>query len=495
MIKILTSEQVRQADEFTIKNEPIQSIDLMERASEAFVNKFLQLFHEKTLIRIFCGTGNNGGDGLAIGRILKGKGWEVLIYVIGDPKKGTEDFQKNLDRSDLYAVINGVKDLPLIESNEIIIDGLFGSGLSRPLEGVYEEIVSYLNKSQAVKVAIDIPSGLFADKPLEKGKIAFKADYSISFQSPKLALFLPANHSYIKKWYTVDIGLDKHFIHNQSSSHHLTERKDLLQLIPERGKFTHKNQAGNLLVAAGSKGKMGAAVLCTQAAFAVGARLINVCTPACGTDIIQLSIPEAMVIEDSEENHLSEIPLTDHTIAIGPGIGTDPQTINAFEGLINKTSQPLVIDADGLNILAIRKHLLKNIPEHSILTPHPGEFKRLVGEWSNDYEKLDKLRNFSIQHRVNVVLKGAHSAVCNTNGEIFFNSTGNPGMATAGSGDVLTGVIASLLSQQMDPFLALKLGVYIHGLAGDLAVSAYHKPYLLASEIINYLPQALNEMA
>ena len=495
MIKILTSEQVRQADQFTIKNEPIASIDLMERAAESFVNKFLEFFPKKRLVRIFCGSGNNGGDGLAIGRILKSKGWEVFKYVVGDPKKGSEDFKQNLDRSDLYAIIKGVKDLPQIEDDEIIIDGLFGSGLSRPLEGIFRDVVNNLNEANADKVAIDIPSGLFANDAVSQGSAVFIAELTISFQTPKLAFLLPENHQYVGEWIVVDIGLDKDFIQKLPSNYYLTESSDLEGLIPVRQKFTHKNQSGNLLMVAGSKGKVGAAVLSTKAAFAVGARLLNVCIPGCGVDIIHLSIPEAMVIEDPSPEIVTSIPKSEDTIAIGPGLGVAPQTTKALESLLRRSSQPIVIDADGLNILAKRKSLLKQIPKDSILTPHPGEFRRLVDEWSNDFEKLDKLREFAKKHQVNVVLKGANSAVCNTKGEIFFNTTGNPGLATAGSGDVLTGAISSLISQGIDPFEATKLGVYVHGLAGDLAVNALKKPFLLASEIIDFLPAALDEIS
>ncbi|MEM6813203.1 MAG: NAD(P)H-hydrate dehydratase [Bacteroidota bacterium] len=494
MIKVLTSEQIREADQYTIKYEPIDSLELMERASRAFINQFLNFFPKKKLIRIFCGTGNNGGDGLAIGRILKSQGWEVFKYIVGNPQKGSEDFKQNLDRSDLYAVIKETKDLPEINEDEIIIDGLFGSGLSRPLDGLYLDIVNFLNESNALRIAIDMPSGLFADRPLDSQNTAFNANITISFQVPKLAFLLPENHQYLGEWYLVDIGLNTKFLEDQSTSFYFTEQLDLKGAIPHRGKFTHKNEIGRLLIVSGSKGKMGAAILCTRAAFAVGARLVNAHTPRCGTQVIQTTIPEAMVIEDVDEEVISKIPNTKDTIAIGPGIGTEPKTVKAFENLLKKTSDPMVIDADGLNIIAKKKSLLKWIPKNSILTPHPGEFKRLVGVWKNDFEKLEKLRKLSIQYEFNIVLKGAYSAVCDSQGKIFFNPTGNPGLATAGSGDVLTGVIASFLSQGVAPFNALQLGVYVHGLAGDIAVNSLDKSFLIASEIIGFLTEAMREI-
>ncbi|MEM8938763.1 MAG: NAD(P)H-hydrate dehydratase [Bacteroidota bacterium] len=494
MMKILTSGQIREADQYTIKYEPIDSIALMERASRAFIDLFLTFFPKKKLIRIFCGTGNNGGDGLAVGRILKHRGWEVFKYVVGNPQKGSEDFKQNLDRSDLYAVIKETKDLPEIGEDEIIIDGLFGSGLSRPLDGLYLDVVNFLNKSDALRIAIDMPSGLFADKPLDSQNTALNANITISFQVPKLAFLLPENHKYLGEWYLVDIGLNTKFLEDQSTSFYFTEQVDLKGSIPHREKFTHKNEVGRLLIVSGSKGKMGAAILCTRAAFAVGASLVNACTPRCGTKVIQTAIPEAMVIEDVDEEVISKIPKTDDTIAIGPGMGTEPKTVKAFENVLKRTTDPMVIDADGLNILAKKKSLLKWIPKNSILTPHPGEFKRLVGVWKNDFEKLEKLRKLSMEYELNLVLKGAYSAICDSQGKIFFNPTGNPGLATAGSGDVLTGVIASFLSQGVAPFTALRLGVYVHGLAGDIAINSLDKSFLIASEIIDYLPHAMKEI-
>lgn len=494
MIKILSSDQIRKWDQFTIKNEPISSIDLMERASIAFVDEFLKYFKKKQPIRIFCGVGNNGGDGLAIGRILKERGWEIYKYIVGDPKKGTEDFKHNLDRSDLYAVVNNLNDLPGLSNEEIIIDGLFGSGLSRPIEGIHAEVIKYLNQFKAKKVSIDISSGLFSNNPLDKDHVVFRSDLTFSFQIPKLAFFLPGSHSYVGDWKVVDIGLNPNFLDDQKSDHNLTERADLKSVLPKRSRFTHKSEVGKLLIVAGSKGKMGAAVLCTRAAFAVGAGLVNVCAPKCGTDILQVTIPEAMVIEDPNQKWISRIPRTDDTLVIGPGLGTERKTSEALEGCLKSSKRPMLFDADALNILSDNKSLLKYIPEDSVLTPHPGEFRRLVGEWKDDFEKLEKLKKLCKEHKINVVLKGAFSAVCDKEGKIFFNSSGNPAMATAGSGDVLSGVIGGLLSQGLSSIDALKLGVYIHGLAGDLIVENSKRYSLLASEIIERIPEAIQKL-
>jgi NAD(P)H-hydrate epimerase len=494
-MKILTSKQIREADQYTIKNEPISSLDLMERASEAFVTKFLGLHPQKASTYIFCGTGNNGGDGLAIARMLLKREWKVKVFVIGDTEKGSSDFKTNLDRLGRYEIISSRKDFPTIDSSSIIIDGLLGSGLSRPVEGLYSDLIQYLNNQDAQRVAIDISSGLYADQPLPKHAVAFQADYTISFQVPKLAFFLPECSRYVGEWRVVDIGLDKEFINRQESTYSITEKEEVFTFLPKRTRFAHKNSVGRLMIVAGSRGKMGAAVLCTRAAFRAGVGLVNVCAPNCGIDIMQIAIPEAMVLDGKGANEIQSIPTTDDTVIVGPGLGTHPKTLDAFENFLRFTKQPLVIDADGLNLLAEKKSLLKQVPADSILTPHPGEFKRMVGECQNDFEKLNKLSVFCQKYNLNVVLKGAFSAVCNTKGEIHFNSNGNPGLATAGSGDVLTGVIGALLAQGLSPFNALKLGVYLHGAAGDEAVRNKQVRWIQASDIINFIPVAASSLA
>ncbi|WP_420577295.1 NAD(P)H-hydrate dehydratase [Ekhidna sp.] len=494
MIKILTSEQIRATDQYTIKNEPVCSLDLMERASNAFVMKFLEVNREKRPVKIFCGVGNNGGDGLAIGRLLKEKGWEVYLYVVGKTQKGSDDFKANLNRSELYAILSDSKDFPTINESDIVIDGLFGSGLSRPIEGFYKEVVEYLNDKKCLKFSIDIASGLYADQPLPSDAIAFRPDYTFSFQVPKLSFFLPEYYPYVGEWQVIDIGLDQSFIQKQETSFYQTELKDIASLFPTRQKFTHKNEVGRLMVVAGSKGKMGAAVLSTEAAFRSGAGLVNVCAPKCGVDILQISVPEAMVIDGKGVNDIQVIPTSDDTVILGPGLGTSKKTLEAFENFLRSTKKPMVIDADGLNLLAKKKSLLKQVPKDSILTPHPGEFQRLVGKWKNDFDKLEQLSGFCQKHEVNMVLKGAYSAICDLNGHIHFNSTGNPALATAGSGDVLTGMIGGFLAQGLAPFDALRLGVYLHGLSGDQAVRELEMPWIQASDIIQFLPNAVGSV-
>jgi ADP-dependent NAD(P)H-hydrate dehydratase / NAD(P)H-hydrate epimerase len=493
-MKILTSSQIRAADQYTIHHEPISSIDLMERASVAFISKFKSLFPKKSPVSIFCGIGNNGGDGLAVGRLLQENGWNISFYIIGDMAKGSPDFLTNLGRIDSYSIINSPNDFPKLNENVIVIDALFGSGLSRPLDGLIGELVDFLNDQKTHRIAIDIASGLYADKPIINNSIIFKPHFTLSFQSPKLTFFLPEYYQFVGEWLVLDIGLDPTFMRDQASEYFLTETKEIKDLIPSRSKFTHKNEVGSLQIIAGSKGKMGAAVLCAKAAFRAGVGLVNVQVPKCGTNILQTTIPEAMVVEDVNENVISEIQMTNDTVAIGPGLGTDGKTMKAFSQFLDGYEKPLVVDADAINLLASDQSLLKKIPENSILTPHIGEFKRLVGDWNNDFEKLEKLKSFCQQHRLNVVLKGAYSAVCNMEGVVHFNPSGNPTLATAGSGDVLTGIVGSLLAQGLSPFDALRLGVYVHGLAGDLAQKKIGALGVIASDIILEIPSAIDQL-
>jgi NAD(P)H-hydrate epimerase len=335
---------------------------------------------------------------------------------------------------------------------------------------------------------------LFADQPTIGSNI-IHPDFTISFQLPKLAFLQPSLHEYVGEWYVINIGLNKEFIRESESNYYLTETSIVKQLIPNREKFVHKGDAGRLLIVAGSKGKMGAAVLATQAGFRAGAGLINVHSPSCGINILQTAVPEAMVLTDNEAEYISdiEIPKATNTIAIGPGIDTKEVTANALNQALTSFEKPIVLDADALNILSANPEWIKTVPEDSILTPHPGEFERLVGRWADDFDKLKKLQRFCIDHKVNMVLKGAFSAVCDKHGKIHFNPTGNPGMATAGSGDVLTGIIGAFLAQGLDPFDSLQLGVFIHGLSGDLASKKYGELSMKASDIIEMIPNAIRD--
>ena len=498
-MKVLSSNEIRKADAYTIEHEPISSIDLMERASKAFVTKFKSLYPNKEWpVIIFCGVGNNGGDGLAIARLLHEADYHVKTFSIGALDKASNDFSENFKRlpaSLKHTHLQTDFDFPLLSDHEIIIDGLFGSGLSRPITGLVGQLIHYINTAGAQIISIDIASGLFADQH-SSGDSIITPRHTISFELPKLAFFLPENERYVGEWHLVSIGLNEEFISNAESTHYYLEETDVSSFIPKRTKFVHKGNAGRLLIVSGSKGKMGAASLATRAALRTGAGLLYVHTPKIGRDVIQVSVPEAMVFEDQHAECISyiEVPENITGIAIGPGIGTEKETATAVHELLQKYRDPMVIDADAINILGANPEWKTLIPNGSILTPHPKEFERLVGKWKDEFHRLELMRTFCEKYHVHMVLKGAHSAICHANGDIYFNSTGNAGMATGGSGDVLTGILGSLLAQGIPPADALRLGVYVHGLAGDLAELTFGQLSMSASDIVDFLPQAIRSL-
>lgn len=493
MIPILTASQIKQADAYTIEHEPISSYDLMERASQAFVKQYLHLDAADTEeVHVFAGIGNNGGDALAIARILFLKGYKVSVFVVGNEANGTEDFKVNYEKFRLLDGIMRIDDVDQIPdlSNGVIIDGLFGSGLSRGVQGIYAQVIYRFNQSGRPIVSIDIASGLATDDERFDGAVV-NPSCTISFHLPKLPFFQPDLQQSVGEWFMVDIGLDHDFIQAQSSKWHLTEKKDVQ--MKAKPLFGHKGTAGRVMLVAGSRGKMGAATLAGKAALRSGAGLVFIHSPHTGTAILQINVPEAMVVEDEHDEIITEI-LPDKNIdylAIGPGIGTNELTCRALSDLLDRATNPMVLDADAINIVASHPDLIEKIPKESVLTPHPGEFQRLVGNWKHDYHKLELLSDFCSKHRLNTVLKGAYSVVCDIKGRLFFNPTGNPGMGTAGSGDVLTGVVLSLLGQGYSPFESLRNAVYIHGYAGDLAKSQKGEYGLIASDIIENLPNAI----
>ena len=500
-MKILSAEQTRFLDNYTIKHEPILSIDLMERASERFTNWLISKYKlsEKSerKILIFAGIGNNGGDGLAVARMLLQWSIPVDTFIVRFSPNSSDDFKTNEERlKKLKEPINIYQnvDIPDFEENTIIIDAIFGSGLSRPIKGIAAAVVEKINSSTATVVSIDIPSGLYCDS-INEELIKIKASEVLSFQLPKLAFLLSENEEYIGNWEITDIGLLPEAINQTQTNYFLLGKVEIAKMIKPRKRFSHKGTFGHLLVLAGSKGKIGAAQLTIKAALKSGTGLLTALVPGCAYEIIQIAIPEAMCLTDIHEEVLTEVPdlLNYRSLAIGPGIGTSMQTKKMLKSLLTKLKQPSVFDADALNILAQESDLLNKLPANSILTPHPKEFERLAGKSENSLTQLEKLRKFCADYHVITVLKGAYTAICNPEGEVYFNNTGNPGMATGGSGDVLTGVIAGFLSSGYSPFEAAKLGVYFHGLAGDKAALELGMIALSAGDIIAYLGKAYLE--
>ncbi len=500
-MKIFYSHQVREADEYTIKHEPIASIDLMERAATRLTEWLLSFFGPGNYV-VFAGPGNNGGDGLATARLLTENGSSVRVYEVNFTEKRSQDFKVNYDRLVNMGIvpgkINDISDFPHIDEDEIIIDAIFGSGLSRPVRGLPADVIKQINRLDNTVVAIDIPSGLFGeDNTGNVPEHIIKADYTLTFQYPNLSFLLPENEEFVGEWVVLDIGISEEYIDKTKADFYFVEELDAAGLIRDRKKFSHKGTFGHGLLVAGSYGKMGAAVLAAQSAMRAGLGLLTVHLPKAGYRIMQTAFPEAMISIDPSENFVSEIPEIDKydAFGFGPGIGMQKESLMVLAKLL-ETNKPMVIDADGLNLLAQNKDLINLLHDNTVLTPHPKEFERLYGKPAvNGYERLQQLREFSFNNNITVVLKGHYTAIAVPNEEVvYFNSTGNPGMATGGSGDVLTGIILGLLTQGYTVKDAALLGVYLHGLAGDLSLEYESYESLIASDIINNIGAAFKEL-
>ncbi len=500
-MKILPVEKIREADAFTIENEPVDSIDLMERAASKVYEWFVKRCRTKEVkVKIFCGVGNNGGDGLALARMLYFTDIIPQVFVVRTSDKMSHDCEINYNRlkeeteTPMYDIFSE-DDFPLIKDDDIIIDAIFGSGLNRDIEGFVAELIKHLNNNNAIRISIDIPSGLISgiQEFRNSGKLTahsiFKADYTLSFQFPKLAFMFPENDAYVGKWEILDIGLHKDFIDNVETLNFYTTEDVAMPILRKRPKFSHKGTYGHALLVAGSSGKTGAALLAAEACLRTGVGLLTAHLPKDALLPMQIYLPEAMTSIDKSDSHCSEIndiiPYT--AIGVGPGLGKNEETVILLKKLIQELTQPLVLDADALNILADNPTWLSFLPNNTILTPHPKEFDRLFGRMNNSYDRLELQRNMSVTHNIIIVQKGAHTAITFPNGTCFFNSTGNPGMATASSGDVLTGMILSLLAQRYSPEEAALLGVYLHGKAGDVAAKKIGENSMIARDIIRNL--------
>ena len=501
-MKILPVEKIREADAYTIEHEPIASIDLMERAASQIFHWLIKRVDKTHHFRVFAGPGNNGGDGLAVARMLHQKGYHVDVYIVRYTDKTSEDFNVNYRRlqKETNVEIKDIQtpdDFPEMNSEEILIDAIFGSGLTRPVTGFVGDVVDKINNSDVVKVAIDMPSGLFADKTSIKDENHIvRADYTLSFQLPKLAFMMAENDPFVGSWHLLDIGLHPDYLNSVPTQNYFMVKEDVAPLLKTRRKFSHKGTYGHALLIAGSYGKMGAAVLSAEACLRSGVGLLHVHLPQVGYNIMQTALPEAMISLDRYPNYFSEVPdlLPYDAVGIGPGLGKEHQSQMALKLLLQEYKRPMVLDADALNILAENPTWLPFLPSSAILTPHPKEFERLAGKWEDDFDKLEKQRAFASKYQVVVVLKGAHTSICSPDGKCYFNSTGNPGMATAGSGDVLTGIITGLLAQSYSPLEAAVLGVYLHGFAGDLSAKKVGYEALLASDLIKRLGKSFKKL-
>ena len=499
-MKIFTAAQIHELDNYTITHEPIKSIDLMERAAKTITRAIMDEWTDRTPMVIFAGPGNNGGDALAVARLLAEENYKVSVYLFNIHNKLSDDCAANKQRLidskrvGHFTEVTLNFDPPELTEDMVVIDGLFGSGLNKPLIGGFASLVKYINQCPAKVVSIDIPSGLMCeDNTYNIHSNIIRADLTLTLQQKKLSMMMADCQKYIGRLRVLDIRLSKEYIDKTEANCRILEEQDVRRLLMPRDDFAHKGAMGNALIIAGNYGMAGAAVLATRACLRSGVGKVTVHTPRRNYLVMQTAVPEAVMQMDHEETYFSEsVDSTDFdALGIGPGLGLVENTAIALIGQIRRTSCPIVADADALNILANHQAWMQQLPSGIIMTPHPKEFDRMAGSTSNnDYERLIRAQQMAEHIKGYIILKGHHSALCMPDGHIVFNATGNSGMATAGSGDVLTGILTALLARGYDKGTACQLGMYLHGLAGDLAAKEVGKESLVASDIIQFLPKA-----
>lgn len=487
-MKLFSAPQIRACDQFTIEHEPIISILLMERAAQNCVNWLSSHFSNHTSFYIFCGNGNNGGDGFAIARILSKYQYDIQVFTDFSNPNYAVDAKQN------FELIQSIKEIQIYDfdefnssntnKNTIIIDALFGTGLNKPIEGKIKQLIKQLNQTECIKIAIDIPSGLYADKMPDLDSAIFYANHTLSFQFYKQAFLHPESGLYCGKIHLLDIQLSEEYINNTHTSNYIISNLLIKSIYKQRNDFSHKGTHGKVAIVGGSYGKVGAAVLSTKAALRSGAGITYTIAPKCAYDILQISCPEAMFVAGGID-YLTNIELQNDCIyGIGPGLGTNPKTKKSLFEFLEQQKHALVLDADALNIISEDKNYYRLFTKNTIITPHPKEFERLFGKTKNSYERLQLAKEKANQFEIVIILKDHHTQIVTPNGEVFYNITGNSGMAKGGSGDVLTGIITALLAQQYSSVDAAILGVWLHGKAGDIAAHKHSKEAMLPSDLI-----------
>lgn len=502
MMKIFTTRQIAGIDRFTIEHEPVSDVDLMERAALQVVNWLIHHIPADKKLIFFAGPGNNGGDALAVARMMANRNYRCELFLL-HPGKGLKGSPAvNLRRLEeqgkvSVTVLSGEEAPAKILANDVVIDGLFGSGLTRPLEGLAGKIVSMINLSGAQVISIDIPSGLFGeDNSHNDLSKVVKASYTLTFQFPKLSFFFPEHEEILGKWEVLPIDLHPEAIAATETPYFFLDSSFMATKLKKRKKFAHKGVFGHALLIAGSRCRIGAAVLASKGCLRSGVGLLTTHVPNPAVPILQTAVPEAMCSADASDLMFTEFPdLSSYTaVGVGPGIGTKTNCRRALHELLVSKPGKMVLDADALNILSLHPDWFSLLPENAILTPHPKEFARMVGPSGDSWSRLQLQLQFSKQHRVIVVLKGAYTCITLPDGQVFFNTTGNPGMATAGSGDVLTGILLGLLAQPYTPADAALLGVFLHGLAGDLAAASHGEEALTAGDLTEFLGKAFLQL-
>jgi len=497
-MKLFNREQLRAWDQITIERHYSSSAELMELAARSCGEVLIDKAFAARYV-FFCGIGNNGGDGLVMARLLHEQQLDVLVVVVGDSSSGSADFRENLQ-----ILIDG--DLPLsfmsampesfdLDPDAVIVDALFGSGLNRPMEGWLVDLISAINSLPNRVVAVDIPSGLQPDLLEPQTGAIVEADITLTIETPKRSMLFAENDRYVGKMVIVPLGLDLDFEQEQPCDWIMIDDREVAPSLHERWKFSHKGMHGHLQVNAGSTGMMGACMLVSYAAMRSGTGKVTACVTELGLQILQTAIPEVVCKIGGGEGELSSFEQVESATAlvIGPGIGTTEKPTSMMDAWLKNASKPAIVDADALTILA-REGWLSRIPAQTIITPHVGEFDRLFGKHDTHFERLQTQCQKSKELSIYIVLKGAHTRISTPEGLLYINSTGNPGMATAGSGDVLSGMIGGLLAQGYEPLQAAMLAVYMHGLAGDVAAEARGMDSIIARDIVEFIGDAYSHL-
>ncbi|MCW3127120.1 MAG: carbohydrate kinase, YjeF related protein [Bacteroidetes bacterium] len=499
-MKILSASQIKEADRYTIDSEPISSLDLMERAAGACVQSIIKRHQGLRDFIVICGKGNNGGDGLAIARLLAAMEYRVQVFVLEYTDSASDDFMQNMERLKAQGKANithAYTDEDIYLNKEsALIDAILGTGINKPTDGLIASVIDKVNKSGNRPIAIDVPSGMSIDGPSAKRTSIIHASLTLTFQQPKLAFMFPESAEYVGEFEVLDIHLDTSFLKDTECKYFYMRDSDIAPMLRTRPKFSHKGTFGHSLLIAGSYGKMGAAVLSSMACLRSGTGLLTTHIPVCGYQVMQTSLPEAMVSIDTGTEHISAMPADGNyaSIGIGPGIGTEAATVKILKKIIQSVQVPMVIDADALNIIGDNKTWIGFLPALTILTPHPKEYDRLTNVHPDSWERLESARALAQKHRIIIVLKGAYTAVTLPDGSVWFNSTGNPGLAKGGSGDVLTGIITALIARGYGPHIACTIGVYLHGLAADIAAREINAEAMIASDIVSHLSAAFDHL-
>lgn len=495
-MKILTANQIRNCDITTIE-KGISSIALMEKAARKCCDWITDNFRNTNKFLIFCGNGNNGGDGFAIARMLYEKAYDVEVYINENESEFSPDAEINFKKIKAISGIDikNFSEFSMINNeNSVIIDAIFGYGLNRELSGEIKSIVGKLNQIQLPKISIDIPTGLFADKIINESYTVFESDLTLTFQFYKQSFLHTETGKFCGKIIVLDIDLDKDFIDGTETDYYVIDEKLIRKIYKPREDFSHKGIFGKSILVGGSYGKIGAILMSTLSALKTGSGLTFTIAPECGNLILQSQVPEAMFMQ-SGEKYLDKIEIQEKAVyGIGPGLGKEKQTQKALFVFLENYNQPVVLDADALNILA-ENHKLDLIPKHSVITPHPLEFERLFGKTENSFERIELARQKAKELQIFIILKDHHTAVITPEKNVYYNITGNPGMAKGGSGDVLTGILTSLVSQKYDIEKACIFGVWLHGKAGDFAAEKFSKEAMLPTDLINEIGEVFKYLS